>query len=761
MATVPAGVQGPSDAELISSVRNGDVKAYGQLYERHVGAAHNLARQLARSSAEADDLVSDAFAKVLDALRAGRGPDEAFRAYLLTALRHTAYDKTRRDRRLELADDVTAVSGAEAVTSVPFRDTALAGLERSLAAKAFASLPERWQTVLWHTEIEGQTPAAVAPILGLTANGVSALAYRAREGLRQAYLQAHLAESGSERCRATVGKLGAWTRGGLSKRETTQVEAHLDECVRCRSLAAELADVNGALRAVVAPLVLGLGASGYLAATAGAAKAGTAALAAGGANGADGAVNALTSAPRQVLGVAASAVALAVALVVGMNTDAPQQPPAAQSPSPVPTAGPGQPSAPPPTGSSEPGTSPATTPPTTTTTTGPSAPAPGGEPANPAPGQAGQQRGEPTTEPPPPALVSTVPDGFSMSTGGPPSELPITVRNTGQSTSPPATLTLSLPDDVQVVGPGNNLVGRKAVRLDGAAGQTVGCPAGKGTVTCSTDRGLAPGGSVTFIFRLLAGPKATGGTITGTATAGSALSVAVRVEVTIQPKKSFAMDLDARKWHHGFWTPRLDLTATNRGTLAGPLALSVEADRSVRLFGGPEDCERSEHSLRCSADLALDSSYRVSVWALGRPHRDAAVRVTATLGDVTKTVVVPVPRWPGHRPDPPDEPDPPTTGPSPTPTTTLTTAPGTTTRPPSTEPSRPPTTITTTPPSTPPEAPPTTVPTPPSTPSSTPSSPPSSEPERPSEPPAPCRPLLPWLPPPLDDLLPAPCRTPG
>ncbi|QQQ75722.1 sigma-70 family RNA polymerase sigma factor [Saccharothrix sp. 6-C] len=312
MATVPAEVQGPGDAELIDSVRAGDTEAYGQLYERHVSAAYNLARQLARSSAEADDLVSDAFAKVLDALRAGRGPDSAFRAYLLTALRHTAYDKTRRDRKLELADDVAEV--APEATSVPFKDTAVAGLERSMAARAFARLPERWQTVLWHTEIEGQSPAEVAPLLGLTANGVSALAYRAREGLKQAYLQVHLAETQTERCRATVERLGAWTRGGLSKRETTQVEAHLDECTgSCRALAAELADVNGALRGIIAPLVLGVGASGYLAAAgAGTAKAVTVAAAAG----TGGAAGAAASVPRQFFVAAASAAALVVAVAI-------------------------------------------------------------------------------------------------------------------------------------------------------------------------------------------------------------------------------------------------------------------------------------------------------------------------------------------------------------------------------------------------------------------------------------------------------------
>ena len=160
MAIVPAEVEGPSDANLIASVRSGEVDAYGSLYARHVAAAHNLARQLARSPAEADDLVSEAFAKVLDIMRSGGGPDSAFRAYLLTAMRHVAYDRTRRDRRLELTEDIEAAGANPERISEPFRDTAVAGLERSLAAQAFARLPERWQAVLWHTEIEGQAPAA-------------------------------------------------------------------------------------------------------------------------------------------------------------------------------------------------------------------------------------------------------------------------------------------------------------------------------------------------------------------------------------------------------------------------------------------------------------------------------------------------------------------------------------------------------------------------------------------------------------------------
>lgn len=266
-----------SDAELLAVVRGrpadeDSTRAFGFLYDRHREAARGLARQLARSPADAEDLVSAAFARLLEILRAGGGPTEAFRAYLLTSLRHLAYDRTRAERRVDLTEDMGDVIGIDPErTVVPFADPAVAGLERSLAARAFATLPERWQAVLWHLEVEGDSPADIAPLFGLTANAVSALGYRAREGLRQAYLQEHLAGDGAaapprdRRHRETEEKLGAYTRGGLSRRDALKVEEHLRECAECRALASELREVNsGILRSTIAPLVLGAALVGYL-----------------------------------------------------------------------------------------------------------------------------------------------------------------------------------------------------------------------------------------------------------------------------------------------------------------------------------------------------------------------------------------------------------------------------------------------------------------------------------------------------------------
>ncbi|MGP3934143.1 sigma-70 family RNA polymerase sigma factor [Nonomuraea sp. KM88] len=255
------GVELPqSDASLLQAARQGDATAYGRLYERHVAAARAMARQLVRR-AEAEDVVTEAFTKILDLVGRGGGPESGFRTYLLTVVRRTVHDRSKLAGRQ--AGEVEEYDPA-----APFVDPALAGLERSLIARAYLSLPERWRAVLWLTQVERCKPAAVAPLLGLSANGVAALAYRATEGLRRAYLQIHLGAAPPHDCRPVLGKMGAYVRGGLARREARAVERHVDGCEECHGVILELTDVNRGLRVLVGPLIAGPMFGGYAAALA-------------------------------------------------------------------------------------------------------------------------------------------------------------------------------------------------------------------------------------------------------------------------------------------------------------------------------------------------------------------------------------------------------------------------------------------------------------------------------------------------------------
>src|SRR5687768_6515047 len=96
-----------SDRELLARVRAGDPSAFGELWERHEPEARAFARYLTRSPHESDDVVAEAFAKVLRAIHGGAGPTETFRPYLMTAIRRTWWRRTEQRPAIPLDEDGT------------------------------------------------------------------------------------------------------------------------------------------------------------------------------------------------------------------------------------------------------------------------------------------------------------------------------------------------------------------------------------------------------------------------------------------------------------------------------------------------------------------------------------------------------------------------------------------------------------------------------------------------------------------------------
>ncbi|WP_158879975.1 sigma factor [Amycolatopsis anabasis] len=255
---LPRVVPGSDEQVLLKRLRAGEDAAFGELFELHAAAVRRLALGLANDRSEAEDITAETFFRVLQALRRGAGPKDHVRAYLLTVARRVSWEWHGAKRDVPVTDDeLTHRAGAGA-------DTHARSAEHSLIARAFTSLPERWRTVLWQTEVEGEQPAVVAPHFGLSANATAALARRARLGLRAAYLQAHLAVNRTSEtgCRTVMEKLGGYTAGSVTGAEARRIRAHLLGCASCRSMHAELRDVCSSLRAHAGVLVLLVPASG-------------------------------------------------------------------------------------------------------------------------------------------------------------------------------------------------------------------------------------------------------------------------------------------------------------------------------------------------------------------------------------------------------------------------------------------------------------------------------------------------------------------
>jgi RNA polymerase sigma factor (sigma-70 family) len=238
-------VEAPEDGDrtLLERLRAGEDAAFGELFSRHSAAVFRLALSVANDRAEADDLTAEAFFRVLQAIRRGAGPVDNVRGYLLIVVRRVAWEWSMRRRDVPVSDEELTFRAP----SDP--DTTSLFTERNLIRRAFTSLPERWRKVLWKMEVEGERPAAVATNFGLSPNATAALARRARQGLRAAYLQAHLAaERSATGCRSVLEKLGAYTAGTTSGIERRRIRAHLATCATCTAMHAELREVFTGLR---------------------------------------------------------------------------------------------------------------------------------------------------------------------------------------------------------------------------------------------------------------------------------------------------------------------------------------------------------------------------------------------------------------------------------------------------------------------------------------------------------------------------------
>lgn len=259
--------QAIDEPALLRQLREGQDAAFSELFEQHAPAVRRLALGLAKDRAEAEDITAETFFRVLRAVKRGNGPRDNVRAYLLTVARRVSWEWKGAAQDVPVSDD-ELTSRVGVIDAHPAR-----AAEHSLIVKAFTSLPERWRTVLWQTEVEGAKPAVVAPQIGLSPNATAALARRARLGLRAAYLQAHLATGKSESgCRSVVEKLGAYTAGSVTGIEADRISAHLGDCSRCTATHDELRDVCFSLRDNASGIVIAAAAAGSGAGLSGAFK---------------------------------------------------------------------------------------------------------------------------------------------------------------------------------------------------------------------------------------------------------------------------------------------------------------------------------------------------------------------------------------------------------------------------------------------------------------------------------------------------------
>jgi RNA polymerase sigma-70 factor (ECF subfamily) len=157
----------------------------------HLDAAYRFARWLARSSADADDVVQEAVLRAFRGFDSLRGSDA--KSWLLTIVRNchaTAHRRRQRSAWVPLPEEHDAEDGHAMIASTPDPEMAsiCAEQDRTLM-RLIAALPHDHRDVLVLREIEDMDYRQIAHITNVPIGTVMSRLARARAGLKSQWLK--------------------------------------------------------------------------------------------------------------------------------------------------------------------------------------------------------------------------------------------------------------------------------------------------------------------------------------------------------------------------------------------------------------------------------------------------------------------------------------------------------------------------------------------------------------------------------------------
>lgn len=175
-------VQGADEAALVERAREGDARAFEQIYRLHCDRIHALCWRLCGGDAGlAEDLVQDAFVRAWNKLHLFRG-ESSFGTWMHRLAANVALS----DRRIRLRRVARETPMNEAVERAATGARDVSQALRSDLERAISQLPERARTVLVLYDVEGYQHSEIAEMTGMAVGSSKAQLHRARKLVREA-----------------------------------------------------------------------------------------------------------------------------------------------------------------------------------------------------------------------------------------------------------------------------------------------------------------------------------------------------------------------------------------------------------------------------------------------------------------------------------------------------------------------------------------------------------------------------------------------
>ncbi|MER7487564.1 RICIN domain-containing protein [Streptomyces sp. NPDC126497] len=258
----PGGDPEESDEFLAARLRNrpeGEAaRSVALLTARHWPSMHDYATVcLASSGPLAAMVTAAALHRTLGRVAIGESA-VALRPALLVAVRDTVREWAADDRITGVVPELQKPAGGRGMRAA----NTMTPENRSLAQRAFRSLPARARCLLWHVEVEAEPISVPAGLLGMDLAVATGALEQAREKFRQGCVHAHQELAPTKDCRFYNRLLDVPIRRGGAL--LPDVRQHLAECRHCRNAAEQLSHFEGGLGTLLAEAVLGWGARRYL-----------------------------------------------------------------------------------------------------------------------------------------------------------------------------------------------------------------------------------------------------------------------------------------------------------------------------------------------------------------------------------------------------------------------------------------------------------------------------------------------------------------
>ncbi len=161
---------------LVELARQGDVEAFGLLYDHYQPSVYRFLFYRTRSQPLAEDLTSETFFRALRSMTGFRWQGKDFGAWLMTIARNLATDHFKAGRtRLETTTEDMALH--DAATQGP-EEAVLAGLTNEILLEALGQLPDEQRDCLIMRFLQGMSIAETAQALGRSDGAVKQLQLR-------------------------------------------------------------------------------------------------------------------------------------------------------------------------------------------------------------------------------------------------------------------------------------------------------------------------------------------------------------------------------------------------------------------------------------------------------------------------------------------------------------------------------------------------------------------------------------------------------